>query len=325
MEEIKMYLDSVFTKYVDNERSRKAKADLLIMMEEKYENLISDGKTRNEAIGTVISEFGNVDELGLEEINNNIEDGSKIIKGYEMDKYLRVYDEDRNKFAFSIMMYILAPAVLVFLLALQYLNVLKFSEDKVALGGVVILFIIVAVASIIIYNISTKRENERNFHENEKIFLENSYRDKLINEIKTKESNNKNQTIFAMALCILSPATILIVNFILESKNVSENINDGYYLLAVTALLIMISISIFIFVKNSTDNLKHILKISSERYSIKEYKNEENIFGIYWLIVLIIYLTTSFLINRWDKTWLIWPIAGILSAIFKLVIQYFRE
>lgn len=33
------------------------------MMEDKYNELISDGKSDNEAIGIVISEFGNLDEL----------------------------------------------------------------------------------------------------------------------------------------------------------------------------------------------------------------------------------------------------------------------
>lgn len=33
------------------------------MMEDKYNELISEGKSDNEAIGIVISEFGNLDEL----------------------------------------------------------------------------------------------------------------------------------------------------------------------------------------------------------------------------------------------------------------------
>ena len=33
------------------------------MMEDKYNELISEGKSENEAVGTVISEFGNLDEL----------------------------------------------------------------------------------------------------------------------------------------------------------------------------------------------------------------------------------------------------------------------
>ena len=36
------------------------------MMEDKYNELINDGKNENEAVGTVISEFGNLEELSKE-------------------------------------------------------------------------------------------------------------------------------------------------------------------------------------------------------------------------------------------------------------------
>ena len=41
----------------------KAKAELLQMMEDKYTELRREGKSENEAVATVISEFGNLDEL----------------------------------------------------------------------------------------------------------------------------------------------------------------------------------------------------------------------------------------------------------------------
>ena len=34
--------------------------------------------------------------------------------------------------------------------------------------------------------------------------------------------------------------------------------------------------------------------------------------GIYWGIVTAAYLAVSFLTYRWDMTWIIWPVAGVL-------------
>ena len=42
---------------------RRAKEELLAMMEDKYTELRSEGKSENEAIGQVIAEFGNAEEL----------------------------------------------------------------------------------------------------------------------------------------------------------------------------------------------------------------------------------------------------------------------
>ncbi len=63
MNAIRNYLDNMFRNLPNTEAVRRAKAELLQMMEDKYEELIAEGKTENEAVGIVISEFGNLDEL----------------------------------------------------------------------------------------------------------------------------------------------------------------------------------------------------------------------------------------------------------------------
>ena len=44
----------------------RAKAELMEMMEDKYEELMQEGMSEKEAVGTVISEFGDLDELAEE-------------------------------------------------------------------------------------------------------------------------------------------------------------------------------------------------------------------------------------------------------------------
>ena len=63
MEIIKNYLETMFATMPNTESVRKAKRELLQMMEDKYNELIAEGVSENTAVGTVISEFGNLDEL----------------------------------------------------------------------------------------------------------------------------------------------------------------------------------------------------------------------------------------------------------------------
>lgn len=63
MNAIRNYLDNMFRNLPNTEEVRRAKTELLEMMEDKYEELIKEGKSENEAVGIVISEFGNLDEL----------------------------------------------------------------------------------------------------------------------------------------------------------------------------------------------------------------------------------------------------------------------
>ena len=63
MDTIKSYLETMFANLPATTEVLKAKDELWGMMEDKYNELISEGKSENEAVGTVISEFGNLDEL----------------------------------------------------------------------------------------------------------------------------------------------------------------------------------------------------------------------------------------------------------------------
>ena len=75
METIKNYLETMFRNLPDTDQVRKAKKELLQMMEDKFSELRNNGVSENEAVGTVISEFGNLEELaedlGLENIIHN--------------------------------------------------------------------------------------------------------------------------------------------------------------------------------------------------------------------------------------------------------------
>lgn len=63
MNTIQNYLDNMFVAYPQTYEVQKAKSELMSMMEDKYNELKAEGKSENEAIGIVISEFGNIDEL----------------------------------------------------------------------------------------------------------------------------------------------------------------------------------------------------------------------------------------------------------------------
>lgn len=67
MDVILSYLDNMFLTMPKTPEVQRAKEELLSMMEDKYNELIAEGKKENEAIGIVISEFGDISEL-MEEL-----------------------------------------------------------------------------------------------------------------------------------------------------------------------------------------------------------------------------------------------------------------
>ena len=66
MEELRGYLDQLFRGVPETPEMLRAKAELLQMMEDKYEELLGEGKRSDEAVKTVIEEFGSFEEIGEE-------------------------------------------------------------------------------------------------------------------------------------------------------------------------------------------------------------------------------------------------------------------
>lgn len=63
MDVIVAYLETMFSPYPATPRLEEAKSELRAMMEDKYTELLANGRSHNEAVGQVITEFGNLDEL----------------------------------------------------------------------------------------------------------------------------------------------------------------------------------------------------------------------------------------------------------------------
>ncbi len=56
-------------------------------------------------------------------------------------------------------------------------------------------------------------------------------------------------------------------------------------------------------------------------YSSKSGQNFKAAVSIYWSVITIAYLLVSFLTFRWDVTWIVWPVAGIICGIWKTVFE----
>jgi len=47
--------------------------------------------------------------------------------------------------------------------------------------------------------------------------------------------------------------------------------------------------------------------------------------GIYWLIIVTLYLAAGFIFNKWSSSWIIWPIAGVLFGVISIIASIFID
>ena len=121
--------------------------------------------------------------------------------------------------------------------------------------------------------------------------------------------------VIGACICILSPIPLFL----------GALLKNQFYmmvLLAVTFLLVDIGVMFFLVPGVRWASMEKLLQQGDFQPEEKE-KNRtmESISGLYWTIVTAIYLAWSFVTGRWGSTWIIWPVAGVLFAGLRVLLD----
>ena len=199
MNAIRNYLDNMFRNLPNTEAVRRAKSELLQMMEDKYEELISEGKTENEAVGIVISEFGNLDELadslGISEaVTENPVEDKPMLSMDRVKEYLSMINTKAILLPLGIALCILS--VVSPILA----DILPDALDIIGAGG---MFGIIAIA-VGLFIFSGIKSKEYAEVKNKECSLSIEGAEYVRNERRGFKNSYGLMSSFGIGLCILS-------------------------------------------------------------------------------------------------------------------------
>lgn len=347
METIRNYLETMFSHLPNTPEVIRAKNELWQMMEDKYNELKEEGKSENEAIGTVISEFGNLDELsealGIQEYvapessgnfysdpNGNREEAPerhfeanaprRMLSMDEAREFLR--DRSQNAFfvALGIFFCIISPTGSIF-----------FSDTKLEWLGNSLLFILVTIGVILIVFSCIQFGHRWDFLTRKK---ENCTIDfattRFVSDQKDLHRNAYAlQLVIGIALCILS----VVPESIISEFNIKHSWLYHYDIGSVL-LFLFVAVGVFLIVAASMTNggyhlLLHLNDSDTVGGNFVPTQNPKEqyitpaaaaIMSVYWQTVTCIYLIWSFLSFDWWITWIIWPIAAIIHPILKSIL-----
>ena len=51
----------------------------------------------------------------------------------------------------------------------------------------------------------------------------------------------------------------------------------------------------------------------------------ELVAGVFWGLAVALYLALSFITNAWDRTWIIWPVAGVTYGVVAAITSALRK
>ena len=326
MEAIKNYLDMMFANLPNTGSVLTAKEELLQMMEDKYTELIAEGKSENEAVGSVIAEFGNLSELaealGVEEEvkqqeeKENAKGDVRVITADEAKGYILM----RSRRAFT-----LALGIACFIVSVVCPIVgSSFLPDSMEAIYVCGLFAFI-VAGIMLIIFGTYDRKKWKFVHKQKCALSMDATKAVKEEKNRVESICNMWMVIGVVFCSTCwfPAVL--------SSNMGGEWGDC---LGGAALFIFVAIGVFFIINSSTrmSSFKDLLELNPKGSVKREYENAEAkekskvqytspvaeaVMGVYWPTVTCIYLITSFITFKWGFTWIIWPLAAILHAILQ--------
>lgn len=229
----------------------------------------------------------------------------------EANEFLRVKAETAKYMAFATFLCIICPVCLIMLASLSDIGIV--TESMAAGAGIIILLMMVAAAVAIFIYCGSKFSQ---FEYLEKEVFETEYgvsgmvkeRQKQYHDTYTKYN------VIGTCLCILSVVPIFVGILINEELEILMTA-----MVCGTLALVGIGVMFFVVAGSHWGSYQRLLEEGDfTRRKKRVAKKNEKIQSIYWIVVTAIYLAWSFSTFAWHRTWIIWPVAGVLSFLIAL-------
>lgn len=314
MNTINEYVESMFLNVPKTAETEQLKEDILANMEDKYEELRQGGATENEAIGAVITEFGNIDEV-LEEMEIK-----KEIPNEEFDDVMVVEEEDAYEFieakrragiGIGLGLLSIMVGVAIFLMIFGIGNL----ADSFLYTGLVFLFIGIAVGIALFIINGMRLSDYSQFSESFYVLVPEARR-----AIEKMREAYKRSHVFSLvigvSICILSSLPVMGAVFLGNRQS--------YVLIGTGVMLLLIGVALFFF--TFTGNiwgayetlLDHGQTFAEIRESREKARQKNKIVkfmdDIYWPIIVVLFFVWSFGYGSWAYSWLIFVIGGIIYS-----------
>lgn len=235
------------------------------------------------------------------------------------NEYLQIIDWSAGKTAFATMLCILSPIVLLMLGAMSEMPDYHISENVAAGIGICVLIVLIAIA-VTIFILCGMKTKKYEFMEKEDIETAYGVSGMVKEKRDAYHSPYVTQLVIGITCCICSVIPLF------GTLAVSES--DFYMVSAVCMLLTLVAIGTYFIVRSAAKMNAMNQLLEEEDYTRQKKHENKKMSGpvmVYWLIATAIYLAWSFTTNDWDRTWIIWPVVGVLFPAFYAIVNGIRK
>ena len=123
--------------------------------------------------------------------------------------------------------------------------------------------------------------------------------------------------IIGAVLCIISVIPFIALSIL--------NLSDLITVISLCSMLFVLSIAVFVFIYVGVVNASMEKLLGEGDYSKKSLSQKrlsEAIASIYWCVITALYLGYSFSTSDWGRSWIIWPVSGVLFGIVEAILTF---
>ncbi len=262
------------------------------------------------------------DEIGdmpESKIYSYAEEPIRSISMEEANCYLEMVQMTAGKIAFGVLLCILSPVLLILLGGLSDAEGGYMISEATAAGvGMTVLLLLVASA-VAIFVFYGRQLEAYEFLEKEVIELEYGVSGMVEKQKSKYEGTHGRRLVLGVVLCILSAIPLMALGAIDEEGMAA--------VIGLDFCIVLVAVGVFMIVRTCIlyGSFQRLLE-EGDYTRAKKLENKRNdiLNTIYWCTVTAIYLGWSFLTMDWERTWIIWPVAGVFYGVVIALGRIFR-
>ena len=239
----------------------------------------------------------------------------------EASSFLEFRNASSARVSLGVMLCIFSPVLLILLSGLQEEGVIGLTENQAGGIGLTALILLIGTA-VALFVVTSIQGSRYEYLEKEAIDTEYGVDGMAREKREGFRPAFTRQLTIGIVLCVIAVIPLFL------SMSMFSDSSDVPYVVSAAVMLVIIGIGVFLIVRSAIIWAGLNMLLEEGDYTRRE-KEEERSNGpaaaIYWCVAVAGYLAYSFITGRWDKSWIMWPVAGVLYGAVTGVLRAVRS
>ncbi len=231
----------------------------------------------------------------------------------DASEYIELRKQILPSVGLGVFMCITCPVILILMAGLSESDIMNISDRVATAIGLLFLFGQLGYA-IFLFISKSGRLAKYDFLENEAFETEYGVDGMVKEKLAAHEEVNTRALTIGVLLCVLGCVPLVITSVM--------GLPSFVIICMVCLLLLLVATAVYLFITICGVHSSYKILLQDGDYTIAAKRTNrklENLSRIYWLFITVIYLAASFITMRWDRTWIIWAVSGVLFALIRVI------